>query len=174
VEWDEESLRNKAEEWITIRDEMKKVSKFEIKRRVAVNSESVTIVKMFCDASEKAYGAAIYIAEGSQQDLVIAKGKVTPRKFTTTPKLELMAAALRSLLLTRVISELSHRTKKVNCCCFTYSSAVVDWLKSDPRKRSSFVANRIALTQEQSAEWEWGHYISEQNPADHITKGIEV
>jgi Pao retrotransposon peptidase len=87
---------------------MKKVSMFEIKRRVAVNSKSVTIIRMFCDASKKAYGAAIYMGEGSQQDLVIAKGKVAPQKFSTIPKLELMAAVLGSLLLTRVISELSH------------------------------------------------------------------
>jgi Pao retrotransposon peptidase len=48
---------------------------------------------MFCDTSEKAYGIAIYIGNKDITRLVIAKGKVAPQKFTTIPKMELMAAA---------------------------------------------------------------------------------
>jgi Pao retrotransposon peptidase len=48
---------------------------------------------MFCDALKKAYGVAIYIGNKDITNLVIPKGKVAPQKFTTIPKMELMAAA---------------------------------------------------------------------------------
>jgi hypothetical protein len=87
--------------------------------------------------------------------------------------MELMTAALGRSLLTKLITELNHRIPRIKCYCYTDRSPVLDWIKTDPRKHSSFVANRIAAIQKQSADWEWGHCRSNQNPADHITRGLK-
>jgi Pao retrotransposon peptidase len=110
----------------------------EIKQQMTTNRTEPTTIKMFCDASEKAYSVAISIGNKDITNLVIAKGKVAPQKFTTIPKMELMAAALGSGLLTRLITELNHRIPCIECYCYDDSSAVLDWLKTDPRKHSSF------------------------------------
>ena len=58
-----------------------------------------TSVHHFSDASETRYGQASYlqlVSEDSQihSSLLIGKSRVTPTKYVSTPRLELMAATL--------------------------------------------------------------------------------
>ena len=49
---------------------------------------------VFCDVSDKSYGAAAYLKYHSNVSLVIAKSGVAPVKAITLPRLELMAALI--------------------------------------------------------------------------------
>jgi Pao retrotransposon peptidase len=81
LEWDEQIPETKTAEWITIPDQIKRASHLEIKRQITTNQAGTTTIKMFCDASEKASGVAIYIGNKDITDLVIAKGKVTNKSL---------------------------------------------------------------------------------------------
>ena len=73
--------------------------------RVAILTEShviTTELHSFCDASELAYAAVVYLrlttTIGTQVSLVIAKTKVSPIKRLTIPRLELCRASLLAQL----------------------------------------------------------------------------
>lgn len=66
-------------------------------------SKGIMELHGFCDASEKAYAAAVYTKVGGRVTLLAAKSKVNPIKNRKTiPKLELCAAHLLAKLLAMV------------------------------------------------------------------------
>jgi len=58
---------------------------------------------VFCDASEKAYGAALYIRSTSREDITVrldcSKNRLAPVKKVTLPRLELLAAVVGARFL---------------------------------------------------------------------------
>jgi len=56
---------------------------------------------------------------------------------------------------------------------WTDSSIVLTWLQGPPNKWKTFVGNRVALIQEETASASWRHVASQSNPADLISRGIE-
>ena len=86
----------------------------------------------FCDASQLAYGAVIYIRSHSADNIstgfVIARAKVAPLKQISIPKLELQAAVLGCRLMQFVSQQL---TKPVTSRhIWSDSEAVLAWIKS--------------------------------------------
>ena len=71
---------------------------------------------VFCDASQLAYGAVIYIKTSNDKEnssnFVIGRAKVGPQKQISIPKLELQAAVLGCRLWQFVIQHLSVPIKK--------------------------------------------------------------
>ena len=101
----------------------------------------------FGDASEKGYGAAVYIripqGDGSfEVSLVVARGKVAPLKRVTLPRLELLGALLCARLVIFVSSAL--RLPDVRYKCWTDSTVALAWVQGDSSKWKPFVANRVA------------------------------
>lgn len=129
----------------------------------------------FCDASQKAYGACIYLrSTNSQGDiqthLLCAKTKVAPLTPTTIPRLELCAALLGAQLSSTV-------TKALRCqidrhVYWSDSSIVLCWLKSEAQTKT-FVANRIAKILKLAPADSWRHVPTAHNPADHASRGVD-
>ena len=72
---------------------------FEIPRCVSL-SNNVSL-HIFCDSSNRAYGAALYLLNNdhlSKPILVMAKARVAPVKPVTVPKLEMTALLLAARL----------------------------------------------------------------------------
>lgn len=55
---------------------------------------------------------------------------------------------------------------------WTDSAFVLHWLQAAPQKWRLFVANRIATIHTHSSASQWGHVVSEQNPADAASRGV--
>ena len=77
------------------------------KRNTIIKAATGIQLHGFCDASEKAYGASIYLrtTDGkghTQVSLLIAKSKVVPLKRQTISRLELCGAVLLATLATTV------------------------------------------------------------------------
>jgi len=53
------------------------------------------------------------------------------------------------------------------------SSIVLTWIQGPPNKWKTFVGNRVATIQEETASATWKHVPSQSNPADFISKGVE-
>ncbi|XP_017465034.1 PREDICTED: uncharacterized protein LOC108358305 [Rhagoletis zephyria] len=110
--WDEALPADLNERWTTFRNDLQKLDNMQVSRHVFEGYIPAKIqIHVFSDASEKAYGAAIYIRseldEGRVQvRLLCAKSRVAPLKLQTIPRLELCTSVLGTQLTTRVKSDL--------------------------------------------------------------------
>ncbi|XP_036347115.1 uncharacterized protein LOC118756459, partial [Rhagoletis pomonella] len=136
---------------------------------------SFTELHVFADASERAYAAVVY-ARTLQPDgtvavsLISSKTKVAPLKPTTLPRLELCAAHLASKLVRNVLH--SWGNLRYPLYAWTDSTITLAWLQAHPSKWITFVANRVAETQDVLPPNSWHHVRSELNPADCASRGI--
>ncbi|XP_043604779.1 uncharacterized protein LOC122577510 [Bombus pyrosoma] len=128
----------------------------------------------FCDASEKAYGACVYLRSLDphgriQTCLLTAKSKVAPLKSQTIPRLELSGALLLTSLITSTQQALQVEiTRKVY---WTDSTIVLHWINASPHTMKTFVANRVAEIQNKTSVTDWRHVPTSDNPADLISRG---
>ena len=89
---------------------------------------------VFGDASEKAYGACVYLRlplpnSNFKVSLIMSKGKVAPIKSMSLPRLELMSAVLYSRLAKFVLNALH---LNIPAFCWTDSTITLSWIESDP------------------------------------------
>ena len=109
--WDEGVPLYINQYWCKFKEELKQLNGLRINRYAL--SENPKRVEMHCfsDASEKAFGGAIYLRTVSQNNevyttLLCAKGKVAPLKTVTLPRLELSGASILARLANVVTKSL--------------------------------------------------------------------
>nr|XP_041631713.1 uncharacterized protein LOC121502377 [Drosophila kikkawai]XP_041633461.1 uncharacterized protein LOC121503259 [Drosophila kikkawai] len=128
----------------------------------------------FCDASQDAYGAAIFVrvetADGCCAHLLASKTRVAPVRSISIPRLELCGAVLLTELAASVISELPPKAYEI--FYWTDSTIVLAWLGKPACTWTTFVANRVAKIEQRTNESKWGHVRSEDNPADLASRGV--
>ncbi|XP_054746099.1 uncharacterized protein LOC129250501 [Anastrepha obliqua] len=99
----------------------------------------------FCDASEKAYTAAVYLRVKKQDqvylNLLLAKTRVAPVKTISLPRLELCGAVLLADIIETVTENLSLAHLDVHL--WTDSTIVLVWIRKPPCSWSTFVAHRV-------------------------------
>ena len=105
-----------------------------------------TTLHTMVDASQEAYGAAIYmhhfyITGDTSQRLVASKSRVAPLKAVSITRLELMAAVLGLRLTESVASALDIPVSDV--VFWSDSMTVLWWIRGRSRDFKPFVANRV-------------------------------
>ncbi|XP_071628423.1 uncharacterized protein [Temnothorax longispinosus] len=128
----------------------------------------------FCDASEKAYGAVLYLRSTTSSGihivrLVCSKTRVAPIKRLTLPRLELSAAALLGKLYKSTIKSI--RINLDEEFFWSDSTITLHWIQTSPHKLKTFVANRVSQIQESTKHGKWRHVPSQDNPADALSRG---
>ncbi|XP_055591291.1 uncharacterized protein LOC129743333 [Uranotaenia lowii] len=135
----------------------------------------------FCDASEAAYGACIYLRCTSDKGsitvrLVTAKSKVAPledlarkKKKQSIPRLELSSALLLAHLYDKLRQSIPFT---ISAYFWTDSMIVKYWLASLPSRWQSFVGNRVSEIQHITKGGIWNHISGTENPADIISRGM--
>ena len=138
-----------------------------------LTSESPTAVwHVFCDASERAYCAAIYVVSGEESRLVTAEGRLAPlRPGLTIPRLELMAAVIGARLMTFIKESLHLENPTVTY--WTDSTDVLYWIRNQ-KQRKIFVHNRVSTIRQLTEPERWNYVKGTENPADLGTRGISV
>ncbi|XP_062127128.1 uncharacterized protein LOC133839543 [Drosophila sulfurigaster albostrigata] len=128
----------------------------------------------FCDASERAYGAAIYVrvetANKVSTHLLTAKTIVAPVKSLSVPRLELCGAVLLAELSAALLLNLP--AESFQTFFWTDSTIVLAWLNKPPCRWTTFVANRVAKIVQASDAKNWSHVRSEHKPADLASRGV--
>ncbi|CAK1599242.1 unnamed protein product [Parnassius mnemosyne] len=176
VSWDEEITGNLLQEWITFRQDLPVLNHVIISRWTHM-SESVVDVSIhgFCDASNDAYAAVVYLRivdslGGIHVSLCAARTKVAPLKQISTPRLELSGAELLAGLLSEIALVMGLSRSQIRA--WTDSTIVLAWLKGEPSRWKTFVANRVTKILTVLDNEQWSHVESAQNPADCASRGL--
>ena len=103
IGWDELLPHDLSIRWHLWLSTLHTVSALVIPRWIGVSDRNLTQMHVFCDASERSYGAALYVrttaVDKCSVHLVCSKSRLSPIKRVTLPRLELLAALIGSRLL---------------------------------------------------------------------------
>ncbi|XP_075163230.1 uncharacterized protein LOC142235861 [Haematobia irritans] len=172
--WDERITAESLRKWTSFQANYPFVNSIKIPRWFNYCPDSEVGFHGFCDASEKAYAAALYIRIKTKKSisthLVVSKTKVAPIKTLSIPRLELCGATLLAEMIDHIIPQL--RIKDFTINCWTDSTIVLSWLSKPPCFWATFVANRVSKITQIVPPQRWHHVVSELNPSDLASRGM--
>ncbi|XP_076278422.1 uncharacterized protein LOC143208163 [Lasioglossum baleicum] len=177
VTWDEAVESSLSQRWIDFRGELGQLGEITIPRWTQYSPDNCEVeLHGFCDASERAYAAAVYISvrrtSGTKTTLLLGKSRVSPIKTQSIPRLELCGAVLLARLLSSLIAALDLGGTPVHF--WTDSTVALAWIRSHPSRWKPFVAHRVAELQTLLPGALWRHVGTADNPADLATRGISA
>ncbi|XP_071962704.1 uncharacterized protein [Antedon mediterranea] len=177
VNWDEDLPNETQQEWRILLKELNNASEIKLPRCLTPDNSTDAQLIIFCDASEKAYGACAYLRWRLQDGLfktrfVTAKSRVAPLKKLTIPRLELQAAVMAARMGKSITDESSLPLTDV--LFFTDSMIVLGWLKKPSCCYKQFVGTRVLEIQNKTKPENWRHVSGVENPADDVSRGIPV
>jgi len=149
LDWDDKIQVGILPKWFSVQSELKNITEHKVPRSILINTENkIDEVKFrllcFCDASARAYAAAVYLHQisgnNSKVDLIFSKTRLAPLKGMTIPRLELMAVLIGTRCVKYVQRELN--VPILEMFIWTDSQCVLKWIKST-KDLSVFVKNRI-------------------------------
>lgn len=175
--WDDQLPSDISIIWSNIIRDLPLLNTLSIPRIILCDSYKDIDLHIFSDASQIAYGACLYVRSTSHDSnvlvrLLTAKSRVAPIKPTTIPRLELCAVLVGVRLYEKVIYALRAQVRSITF--WTDSTIVLGWLKMLPNKLQPFVRNRVAEILDKTAACSWRHVPTNLNPADHISRGVDV
>lgn len=143
LDWDEVIQLELQMMWQQFQNNLHLFNDISIPRHVIDPNHIRLEMHGFSDASEKAYGACVYIKSFndnmSQVHLITAKSRVASTKQISLPKFKLCAAVLLAELIDRVSSVLNLSFQKTYC--WSDSTITLAWINGSPSRRHTFVAN---------------------------------
>lgn len=175
LDWDDPIPADLSEQWNYFRSELIKIKDLKFGRRIIIDAPQIIQLHGFADASEKSYGACLYIRSFDKDQnvmvkLVCSKTRVAPIKIISLPRLELCAALLLSRLVKTILNSIDISFDHVYL--WSDSTITLAWINTPPYKLKTFVANRVNEIQENTVNYIWNHVESEHNAADIITRGV--
>ncbi|XP_036346838.1 uncharacterized protein LOC118756166 [Rhagoletis pomonella] len=175
--WDEQVPQSIKDRWLEFWKDISELERFKLPRYIRVSNDATIQLHGFADASEKGFGAVIYVRVVSSlgmisSELLISKARVAPLKTITIPKLELAAAELLGRLYLSVVRSMEWQA--VDYVMWSDSTIVLHWLRKLPCQMKVYVANRVASIQANTDINKWRHVKTSDNPADLLTRGMSA
>jgi len=129
----------------------------------------------FSDASEHAYGAAVYLRTTYMNGtvsitLIASMTKVAPVKKQSIPRLELLGALLLKRLVDTVLNILPLH---LGATYWVDSTTVLFWIINQ-RPWKQYVLKRVSEIRPLTSSDQWRHCPGAVNPADHPSRGLEA
>ncbi|XP_055613760.1 uncharacterized protein LOC129760181 [Uranotaenia lowii] len=182
VGWDDPLDEQYQNLWKEYKQSLMPLESLSVPRWLGFSKDCVSVqLHGFCDASEVAYGACLYLrcvtVDGQiSVRLVTAKSRVAPlenlkrsKRKTSIPRLELSSA----LQLSHLYEKFARVFPEVTEAYFWTDSMIVKhWLASHPSRWQMFVANRVSEIQHITRNGFWNHVAGIVNPADLISRGV--
>jgi len=124
---------------------------------------------VFCDASKDATGCVVYLrsVDASQTvhvALVTGCSRVSPRKGTSIPRLELCAAVDATLTAYRISEDLDIKPGSISY--YSDSTVVLGYIANREKRFSRYVTRRVELILKSSSLEQWYYIPTESNPGD--------
>ncbi|GBN05263.1 hypothetical protein AVEN_116391-1 [Araneus ventricosus] len=160
-------------------EELPHLENLKIPRLVLDSTQDEDIVELhsFCDASKKAYDAAIYSKSrtrtGISVKLVTSKSRVAPLNGVTLPRLELLGLLIAARLTSKVGKIVNSKRPCVQYQ-WTDSKIVLFWIKGSKNRWKQFVANRVNEITSLTDPNSWYHCAGKENPADLLASGMSA
>lgn len=178
LDWDDEVPDSILNKWIQFHSELSQLQNLKIPRHVGITRDLYVSLIGFADASEKCYGACVYVRVDTDEysnahsvTLLTSKSKVSsPNK--TLARLELCAALLLAKLIASIRSVFEKRCNIRDIYAFSDSTITLTWIHSPAYKFHTFVANRIAQINEYLPASHWFHVRGVENPADIVSRPV--
>ncbi|XP_068987526.1 uncharacterized protein [Bombus flavifrons] len=174
IDWDESLPADLHTEWSKYYAQLRLLNNVRFPRKTIIKAAAEIELHGFCDETERAYGACVYlrtiIPDGHVWTrLLTAKSKVAPLKSQSIPRLELSGALLLTALATTVLQALPSNISRT--VYWTDSTTVLHWINTSPHTLKTFVANRVTEIQQKTHISDWRHIPTTYNPADLISRG---
>lgn len=174
LDWDQKLPSTVGENWKKLHSQLQSLNQVTIDRCVIIPGAKLVELHCFSDASEKAFGACVYVrsvdADGKVMvQLLTSKSRVSPLKCQSIPRLELCGALLAAQLYEKVRASIKGT---MNTFFWTDSTCVLRWIQAAPTIWTTYVANRVAKIQSITEGCSWNHVPGVENPADLISRGI--
>ncbi|XP_076387400.1 uncharacterized protein LOC143264382 [Megachile rotundata] len=175
IDWDDIVPQSVKQAWLEIRDDLHLLHSFAVPRRISIKDAINLELHGFSDASEKAYGACLYVRSTNELGqhavfLLCAKSRVAPLKIVSLPRLELCAARLLVRLYKEVKKAL-YQTHFKLIRFWSDSIIALHWIRTSPHLLKTFVANRVSEIQTEVHADNWFHVNTTDNPADFVSRG---
>lgn len=124
-------------DWLKIYSNLPRLNGFKIRRWLHTYRNSKVQIHAFCDASEKAYGIAIYVRVSNENgdticSLLSSKSRIAPIKQISIPRLELLAAVMLSEQLETILKTFEFNTDSVTL--WSDSLIVLYWIKKSSKR----------------------------------------
>ena len=173
-EWDNPIPPDLLKKWRRWLAGLPCLERLEIPRCYWADDVDVYELHTFCDSSEKGLGCVSYLRMIKNCSVhvafVMAKAKVVPKGTTMSiPRLELIAATIGSKMHWQIKRSL--HLPLSNCCLYTDSAVVMDWLRNTESRLKKWVARRVTEINRLCGHDEWLKVPTAQNAADVCSRG---
>ena len=174
--WDDAMNQESQRLWLAWKKELQELEEICFPRPYDSKNIGSFQIHTFCDASQEAYAAAVYLRPSGdcprKARLVMSKSRLAPTKPMCLARLELMAAVIGARLTEYVIRSLGIQPEAVHL--WSDSEVALAWIRSDPRRWGTFVSNRVTEVQQKFPPETWRHCPGHSNPADLPSRGASV
>ena len=180
VGWDDPVDSFIHEQWLKLIQDAKKVGVVQLKRHYfhGWSTADLRSVQLhgFADASEKAYGAVVYLRIQTTTgtvftQLVSSKTRVAPMNGETIPRLELVGALILARLVNTVSAAFDGTLKIDSVHCWLDSQIALWWIWGVSREFKQFIQNRVVEIRRLTKPAQWNYCPTESNPADIRSRG---
>ncbi|XP_011883842.1 PREDICTED: uncharacterized protein LOC105570992 [Vollenhovia emeryi] len=173
--WDDPLPLDVATKWKKFVEQLHDLPHLEFPRWLGTRKDHVMEIHGFCDASQRAMCAAVYIRVISNcgeitTNIVYSKTKVAPLKRLTIPRLELSGAVILVKLVTRIL--LVWKLESPSIYLWTDSALTYTWINNHPSRWKDYIHNRVCFIQESLPHAIWRFVPGTENPADCATRGL--
>lgn len=173
ISWDDTLPIDIQAEWNEFKSLLPHIETIRIPRWIETRRSTSIQLHGFCDASERAYAAVIYVRVQTAENewtlrMITSKTRVAPVKTISLPRLELCGAVLLAKLIVSI------RTSFNASSIYTWSDSeiVLAWLQGHPNRWKTFIGNRVSEIHNSIDAAVWNHVRSNDNPADCASRGL--
>lgn len=176
LEWDTPLPAEDAKQWQLLLTELPSLRQLRIKRWLRTGSDETHIeLHGFADASERGFGAVVYLRTTSVNDpsshLLAAKSKVAPvHQARDSSSSRTLCRRLVGHLMSHIRSSLDLSAASVYL--WTDSKVTLHWIKGHASRWKTYVANRVSSIQQKLPNAHWRHVPGRENPDDCASRGI--
>jgi len=168
VGWDEPLNNNLSKNWVEIAYDLKQSAEYFVERCYFPAHVTQPTIHCFADASQKAYGAIVFLVNHQEVSFMLAKTRVAPLKQFSLPHLELLAALVATRLTQFVVTHLPLQSPSI----FMWSdSQIVLHCIDSTKQLPTFVRNCVAEIQTNVPNTNWRYCPTLANPAGLLSRG---